>query len=104
MHLETLLYMLVQIGDQVNAPPGFHQPDWAALKAVSDRQALMEESAAAVIEYPAQTVRLGQDDKDLEDDKHPFNSKQALGWDNENGARDVKGTRILLFSILSLEL
>lgn len=92
MHLETLLYMLVQMGDKINAPPGFHEPDWKASKAAWDRQAKAEMTEAlSVIEYPAQIVKLGQDDKDSDDPREPYDSNHALGWDNENGVREAKG-------------
>lgn len=92
MHLETLLYMLVQIGDQIRTPPGFIRPDWQASKAVYDRQVAEEEEARQkLLHFPSQILRMGQEDKDYEDGEKPLTKSHVFGWDNENGVRDVNG-------------
>ena len=79
MHLETLLYMLVQ-SDRVLPPPGTAVPDFAALA---------KRSAATAVEnewftIPEQDIRIGLNDSDS--DK---TTKRFFGWDNERPARSA---------------
>lgn len=91
MHLETLLYMLAQVGDKINPPPGFIEPDWQALKASWDRQVSMEAKSPSTVDYPGSILKMGHDDSDIQDGDIPLTPEQRFGWDNENGVRDVKG-------------
>lgn len=79
MHLETLLYMLVQ-SDKVLPPPGTTIPDFVALA---------KRSAATVVEnewftIPETNLTIGLDDPD--GDK---NTKRYFGWDNEKPTRSA---------------
>lgn len=79
MHLETLLYMLVQ-SDKVLPPPGTTIPDFVALA---------KRSAATTVEnewftIPETNLTIGLDDPD--GDK---NTKRYFGWDNEKPTRSA---------------
>ncbi|XPS99466.1 hypothetical protein M3J09_008641 [Ascochyta lentis] len=79
MHLETLLYMLVQ-SDRVLPPPGTTIPDFAALS---------KRSAATSVEnewftIPEADIQIGLDD--AENDK---TTKRYFGWDNERPSRSA---------------
>lgn len=76
MHLETLLYMLLQ-SDKVLPPPGA-RPDFNALSRKAKRTAVDNEW----IKIPATTILVGMDD--------PMNNNGSVGyfgWDNEKPAR-----------------
>lgn len=79
MHLETLLYMLVQ-SDKVLPPPGTAVPDFAALA---------QRSAVNAVEnkwftVPETDINIGLDDVDS--DK---STKRYFGWDNERPSRST---------------
>ncbi|KAJ4334700.1 hypothetical protein N0V95_009101 [Ascochyta clinopodiicola] len=79
MHLETLLYMLVQ-SDRVLPPPGTAIPDFAALA---------KRSAATTVEnewftIPEADINIGLDDSDS--DK---TTKRYFGWDSERPSRSA---------------
>ncbi|KAF2024560.1 hypothetical protein EK21DRAFT_104582 [Setomelanomma holmii] len=79
MHLETLLYMLIQ-SEKVLPPPGTVTPDF---------EALAKQSATVVVEnewftVPEAEVKIGLDD--AENDK---TTKRYFGWDNERPQRTV---------------
>ncbi|GAB7355923.1 hypothetical protein MBLNU459_g6565t1 [Dothideomycetes sp. NU459] len=77
MHLETLLYMLVQ-SEKTLAPPGTILPDFQALAAQAKQTAVANEW----IHIPAQTVEIGLEDPD--DNSGP---EHYFGWDNEKPIR-----------------
>ena len=79
MHLETLLYMLVQ-SDKVLAPPG-PAPDFEGLA----RKAQQDTGTNDWIDIPARTISLGMDDP--EDDEGP---DRYFGWDNEKPRRHAQ--------------
>jgi formylglycine-generating enzyme required for sulfatase activity len=79
MHLETLLYMLVQ-SDRVLPPPSTTVPDFAALA---------KRSTATAVEnkwftIPETDIQIGLDDSDS--DK---TTKRYFGWDNERPVRSA---------------
>ncbi|KAL8980529.1 MAG: hypothetical protein Q9205_004413 [Flavoplaca limonia] len=76
MHLETLLYMLLQ-SDKVVPPPGA-LPDFEALSQEAKRTAVGNEW----IKIPASTVLVGMDDPASNN-----GSVGYFGWDNEKPAR-----------------
>jgi formylglycine-generating enzyme required for sulfatase activity len=94
LHLETLLYMLLQISDKVNSPPGFTTPDWNGLKANWDRQVEAdggsEARAKARVHYGPSILVVGHDDPDSEDYERSFDPAHAFGWDNESPERKVE--------------
>ncbi|KAF2459036.1 C-type lectin protein [Lineolata rhizophorae] len=77
MHLETLLYMLVQSARTL-APAGVVPPDFEAMAGAAKRAA----APNRWFEIPAQEVVLGMDDP--EEDGGP---DRFFGWDNEKPAR-----------------
>jgi L-histidine Nalpha-methyltransferase / hercynylcysteine S-oxide synthase len=79
MHLETLLYMLLQ-SDLTLPPPDTVRPDFEAL-ALTARKATKENQW---FDIPAQDVRIGMDDPD--DD---LTAQGHFGFDNEKPARTV---------------
>lgn len=79
MHLETLLYMLVQ-SEKTLQPPGTLHPDFEALAAQAKRTAVPNEWFS----IPAQTVEIGLEDPD--DNSGP---EHYFGWDNEKPKRTV---------------
>lgn len=79
MHLETLLYMLVQ-SDKVLPPPGTVVPDFAALAKRSAANAVENEWFT----IPEADINIGLDDP--ENDKI---TKRYFGWDNERPRHSV---------------
>ncbi|KAJ4379613.1 hypothetical protein N0V86_004794 [Didymella sp. IMI 355093] len=79
MHLETLLYMLVQ-SDKVLPPPGTSIPDFAALAKRTTRNAVENKWFT----IPEADIDIGLNDSDS--DK---TTKRYFGWDNERPARSA---------------
>ncbi|KAI9838758.1 MAG: hypothetical protein M1838_004529 [Thelocarpon superellum] len=79
MHLETLLYMLIQ-SDWILPPPARVQPDFAAVARQAATQAVPNEWFT----LPERRVTLGL--QDPEDDAGP---DRYFGWDNEKPRREV---------------
>jgi formylglycine-generating enzyme required for sulfatase activity len=79
MHLETLLYMLIQ-SEKVLPPPGTKVPDFAAFAAQS--QILATENEWFTI--PESNIDIG-----LEDAENDFETKRYFGWDNERPRRSA---------------
>jgi hypothetical protein len=79
MHLETLLYMLIQ-SDKVLPPPGTKVPDFAAFAAQS--QTLATENQWFTI--PESDIQIG-----LEDPENDSKTERYFGWDNEKPRRSA---------------
>ncbi|KAF2143838.1 uncharacterized protein K452DRAFT_268274 [Aplosporella prunicola CBS 121167] len=79
MHLETLLYMLVQ-GDRTLPPPATVKPDFEAMA----KQAELEAVENKWFEIPASTLIEGMDDPENEG-----GPKRYFGWDNEKPSRKI---------------
>jgi formylglycine-generating enzyme required for sulfatase activity len=79
MHLETLLYMLIQ-SEKSLPPPGVVEPDFEALAA----DAAANKTRNEWIEIPPTTVTIGINDPDYD-----INSIRYFGWDNEKPRRSV---------------
>ncbi|KAF3003670.1 hypothetical protein E8E13_008496 [Curvularia kusanoi] len=79
MHLETLLYMLVQ-SDKVLPPPGTTIPDFVALA---------KRSAANAVENEWFTIPQTDLSIGLEDPDSDSTTKRYFGWDNEKPKRSV---------------
>lgn len=88
MHLETLMYMLVQMRS-VNLPPSFTPPDWVSLSHGWDLEAEIHKAEKdEVIEYSKPTLlKVGHEDSDKDDDHLEFSEDHEFGWDNEHPAR-----------------
>ncbi|KIM54605.1 hypothetical protein SCLCIDRAFT_60276, partial [Scleroderma citrinum Foug A] len=90
LHLETLLYMLIQrAGTGTIPPPDFIPPPWESL-AASWNAAPRPASPTVVIEATNVTIGIG----DLEsEDSDPVKSLEVnghvFGWDNESPKREV---------------
>jgi formylglycine-generating enzyme required for sulfatase activity len=80
MHLETLLYMLIQ-SEKMLPPAGKVKPDFEAMA----REARVTAIDNQWCEIPKQTVILG-----LEDDDSDHITKRFFGWDNEKPRRTVE--------------
>ena len=78
MHLETLLYMLLQ-SDRTLPPPGV-APDFVALGKQAREAAIPNQW----ISIPATTLRSGLDDPENDDGPDRY-----FGWDNEKPQRQV---------------
>lgn len=78
MHLETLLYMLLQ-SDRTRPPPGV-APDFEALA----RQAATQSVPNQWFTIPAQRITLG-----LNDPENDLGPVRYYGWDNEKPSRQV---------------
>ena len=81
MHLETLLYMLVQ-SDKIRGPPGA-MPDFKAIALEAKKEAVPNEW----VRIPSSSFSVGMDD--LENNLAP---DRYFGWDNEKPSRQVKLT------------
>ncbi|KAF2020110.1 hypothetical protein BU24DRAFT_341702 [Aaosphaeria arxii CBS 175.79] len=80
MHLETLLYMLIQ-SERVLAPPGTVKPDFEAL-AKQSKKLVVENKW---FDIPATELTIGLDDPD-----GPSGPDRYFGWDNEKPPRVVR--------------
>ncbi|XXG99181.1 hypothetical protein Hte_005516 [Hypoxylon texense] len=78
MHLETLLYMMLQ-SDKTLAPPHTKRPNFEALA----REAQAARVSNDWFDIPEQEVIIGLDDPEVRD------SAKHFGWDNEKPARFV---------------
>ena len=78
MHLETLLYMLVQ-SDKIRAPLG-EVPDFESLAEDAKRNRVANEW----FEIPANDISVG-----LDDPEHDAGPERYFGWDNEKPVRKV---------------
>lgn len=79
MHLETLLYMMLQ-SSKTLPPPGVDRPDFAKLADIARENKVADEWH----DIPAQTVHVGLDDPEDGTDQ-----SKHFGWDNEKPARDI---------------
>ncbi|KAI9897777.1 hypothetical protein N3K66_007633 [Trichothecium roseum] len=80
MHIETLLYMLIQ-SDKTLPPPHVEVPDFERLA----REAKKMRAENKWFNIPAQTINIG-----LDDPENDLESKGHFGWDNEKPARQVQ--------------
>ena len=88
MHLETLLYMLVQ-SPNVLPPKGVALPSWKLLMRYNELPSLKPLTESPLIKLPGGTISLGHDDHESTDN----NSKtHEFGWDNESPKRQVSIT------------
>lgn len=78
MHLETLLYMLLQSGRSL--PPPGRTPDFQALAQAIEGKSVVNEW----VTIPSTTIVVGMDD--LENDSGP---NRYFGWDNEKPSRKI---------------
>lgn len=79
MHLETLLYMLVQ-SDKTKAPPGVPLPNFDVLAEVAEKQRVPNEW----IKVSSREVKLGLDDPETTEGPARY-----FGWDVEKPSRKV---------------
>jgi formylglycine-generating enzyme required for sulfatase activity len=79
MHLETLLYMLVQ-SEKTLPPPGSVRPDFEAMAEAASVTAVPN----SWFDVPARGIVLG-----LDDDDEDTETKRYFGWDNEKPTRSV---------------
>ncbi|KAG6377036.1 hypothetical protein JVT61DRAFT_1084 [Boletus reticuloceps] len=88
LHIETLLYMLLQrAGSGTIPPPDFTIPPWESLLASWDA-APKPSSPTVVVE--ATTVTLGIDDVEADDSVKAVDvAGHVFGWDNESPSRQV---------------
>jgi formylglycine-generating enzyme required for sulfatase activity len=90
MHLETLLYMLIQ-SPNLLPPKGVALPSWKLLKS-SLLSTVSPLSDAPTLKIAASSVTLGHGDheaSDLPNSNHKLDSSHEFGWDNENPQRLV---------------
>lgn len=79
MHLETLLYMLIQ-SEKIFPPPGTTAPDFEALAKRSKIHSVENEWFT----IPEADIKIGLDDPDKD-----YQTKRYFGWDNERPQRPV---------------
>jgi hypothetical protein len=79
MHLETLLYMLIQ-SDKILPPPGTKVPDFEAMATHSKALAVDNEWFT----IPESDVKIG-----LDDPENDHESQRYFGWDNEKPHRSA---------------
>jgi len=80
MHLETLLYMLVQ-SEKTQPPNGTVRPDFEAMA----QEAQVTARSNDWFEIPAQKFTIG-----MSDDENATKTTTYFGWDNEKPSRDVQ--------------
>lgn len=90
MHLETLLYMLVQ-SPNVIPPEGVATPSWKIASRTSKHISISPLSEAPTLKIHQGSVTLGHNDSESSDllNNRGRNSLQEFGWDNENPERQV---------------
>ncbi|TIA90301.1 hypothetical protein E3P99_01648 [Wallemia hederae] len=89
MHAETLLYMLIQKCEDINAPAGFVMPDWKALaKQWNKEESHQSKQSNQVLSFPKCTVTLGHNDAESSDSEHANDAPDSheYGWDCEHPA------------------
>lgn len=79
MHLETLLYMLVQ-SEKTQPPAGAPYPDFEAMAREARAKAVSNEWFS----IPEQRITIG-----IEDNENDTTTKRYFGWDNERPTRSV---------------
>ncbi|GAA6042900.1 hypothetical protein JCM8097_002759 [Rhodosporidiobolus ruineniae] len=89
MHWETAVYIALQASSSLNLPPGTAIPDFPSLSRAAKRT-LAAETGPSVLSFDAQTVTIGHDDNDRDDDSTPYDPAHELGWDCENPRREAK--------------
>lgn len=95
MHLETLLYMLLQ-SPHTLPPQHVARPPWkmavsgsgAYASAVPEEQETLHQ--APLIAVPAGMVSIGHDDDEGKDLTNPDEGPVEFGWDNENPRREMQ--------------
>ncbi|KAL0960797.1 hypothetical protein HGRIS_005816 [Hohenbuehelia grisea] len=97
LHVETLLYMLLQrAGTDTIPPPGFTVPPWSAL---ADTWNSSPAPATKTVTLGPASVTLGHDDAEADDD-HPELASQVVdhefGWDNEHPKRTAEVKRFAI--------
>ncbi|KAF2467704.1 uncharacterized protein BDR25DRAFT_305450 [Lindgomyces ingoldianus] len=80
MHLETLLYMLLQ-SEKILPPPGTVKPDFEAIA----RQAEVTAVENEWFDIPASDITIG-----LDDPESTSGPERYFGWDNEKPKRNVR--------------
>ncbi|KZO97067.1 hypothetical protein CALVIDRAFT_536531 [Calocera viscosa TUFC12733] len=94
MHLETLLYMLIQVAGEPNgsqSPPGFAVPPFASLAKEWTAFPPASNPVPTVL-LNAGSIKLGHDDLEAEDGlvtDEAWKETHEFGWDNESPARLV---------------
>ncbi|KDR82860.1 hypothetical protein GALMADRAFT_134402 [Galerina marginata CBS 339.88] len=87
MHVETLLYMLLQRGGTGTIPPpGFIAPSWPSLAAGWNEIPL---PASKTVTLGPAIVELGRDDYEADDETANNVETHEFGWDNECPKRQV---------------
>lgn len=90
MHLETLLYMLVQ-SPNVLPPKGVATPSWKLLLHKGDAlPSVTSLPDAPFMKMPGGSVTLGHNDSESADFVMNANKTLPFGWDNENPERHVE--------------
>lgn len=85
MHLETLLYMLIQ-SPNILPPKGIALPSWKLFMRSGALPSLTPLSDAPLMKLPGGTVCLGHDDHESLDRQSKVHE---FGWDNESPERQV---------------
>lgn len=87
LHAETLLYMLLQRSGTGTLPPtGFMTPDWTSASEAWDLASLLEISTVTL---GPETIVLGHDDCEADDDSATDVASHEFGWDNEHPKKEV---------------
>ncbi|KIY63926.1 hypothetical protein CYLTODRAFT_425697 [Cylindrobasidium torrendii FP15055 ss-10] len=88
LHVETLLYMLLQRAGTGTLPPlGFSPPDWPSLK---DSWATALRPTSSTVKLGPAKLTLGHDDIESEDATATDAREHEYGWDNESPKRTVE--------------
>ncbi|GAA5902514.1 hypothetical protein JCM6882_002772 [Rhodosporidiobolus microsporus] len=92
MHWETAIYICLQASTSLNLPPGTSIPDFPSLARFTARalSALSPSERNPVLSFPAQSITVGHDDLDQDDESMPFDPKHEFGWDCEHPRREVR--------------
>ncbi|CAO0801545.1 unnamed protein product [Mucor circinelloides] len=85
MHLETLLYMLIQ-SPNVLPPKGVALPSWKLFMRSNALPPLNPLAESPLMKLPGGIISLGHDDHESLDHK---NKEHEFGWDNESPVRQV---------------
>ncbi|GAA6013912.1 hypothetical protein JCM11491_000470 [Sporobolomyces phaffii] len=92
MHFETLFYIALQACKNLNLPIGTAVPDFPSLARYDARQIERtgRKARASLLCYPSQSIEIGHDDLEGQDETTPYDSKHEFGWDCENPKRTVE--------------
>lgn len=98
MHMETLVYIVLQAADSLQPTKSFLTPDFKSLSKSWNSSIKTQGKVArsTILEFESQSVKVGQNDDDRQDLSAPFDEQFSMGWDVESPERYIQVDRFKL--------